>query len=293
MIPTIITEQPGIFEENNNMTNQFQTPPSPPSSSFNNLLEQSTFNEYNGILRFSNGQIRYIDGAFLNKYKKLNQPIIHRSCATFDKYIMPLLIKTNVHLTTHDFRNELGTILNDIYYYGIILDTDQIYELSEKSGLVTLMGIMNKYRIKKEKSCFSGNFKKKLKNFEKLWDKYINLVSIKHNNDDFKELTFELLYDSMTAGQFPTLLTLNVKYANMIYEFFYWMKRIIKENDDTTFIAFQVNLAKDINKNQLNTPEDMCLSITNILNLSKTKNINKNDLKRQIHNLTILNKLNS
>ena len=177
-------------------------------------------------------QITFYDGATLlvkeqwyEKYAKLQSPVIFRDSNIFRNLIYPTLNDESIKMArTGDDCHTLKMFLDELAYYEISISHQKMQEISEMCGFVdTLM---------KMKSFVE---KKKVATFRKIWAKYMTNVIANHPDDDMQLFTAHNLSHMIRSVEYGTLILINSKRNNIIYDFCSWLEKVVLKGNANMF----------------------------------------------------------
>lgn len=204
----------------------------------------------NMTIYFQNNVSFNINKSLVQKYKKLSENIINGSSYYFGKYILDIMNYRPIVISSEDKRSEFKNLLRELKFLEINLTFDQACELSDSSGFTRLMHRVREYISHNENSqcvCKNG-YKKKMRQFGILWDKYIRVMSIKYSDKSLENLRFKILLETTTDNDYPLLIEINIEHNNILYDFFYWFNSFIIDNQPSEFINYEVSIEKNINE---------------------------------------------
>jgi len=184
-------------------------------------------------LNFTDGTTLYIKRS-INIL--INSQLLETSGILFKKYILPILNDSYIEYS-NDGKNELYYLIKDLKKYNININFTKIEDISNKFGLTTLINNVKEYIEDKERKCCGLYFIGKLKVFYDLFDKFIILEN-ELNNTKYKIENFMDLLDL----EINTLIKINFNNNNIVYEFFYWIDKVVIKGKDNEFIDYLINL---------------------------------------------------
>lgn len=249
------------------------------------------------VIKFYDNHQEYAKLDWIKQYPALAQPIIFRRSQLYKKYIFPLLNGESIRWDDNvDCKQEAGQLLEEIHHYGIELTPKQTQELADASGLSLLITTVKQYILDHSDGFFTKRkFAKQITAFASQWDKYLEIQATKYNNPILKEITTSFLYETFMSNDYYSLIILNTRYSNLIFEFVSWFKTCIIENNGEKFSKFQVELGLQLNLSDASSGTPMSssggLSITSLLSQFTGNTIDKNTFLKKMANLDQMKKL--
>lgn len=246
---------------------------------------------------FNNGEETYIKREWFDKYEVFRAPIIFREKANYDAWIYPLLNKQSLRFTKQiDESKELGSFLEEVNYYGLhdLLIDSVVQDISDNSGLTTAIIRIKKYVTKwteKKGDCFGRRQKimEEIELFKTEWQYYLDLLAVKYKNDKYKQLTADLIIDTMKTTDFLNLCVINCKYQNLVFQFCQWFEEFIIRHNHEKFTNFKMNLSLRLT-DSVQTLGDIGTAITGVIQ-NFAGNLDKGALLNKISQLSTIKEL--
>ncbi|KAJ4461796.1 hypothetical protein PAPYR_1942 [Paratrimastix pyriformis] len=175
-----------------------------------------------------------------------------------------------------DTKRELGEMVEELRCYGMALSEGQLQSVSDGSGFTRQINKVRDYINSHETACFNRSYRNATsRSFAAQWDKYVAVLGAKLQCEKMESLKFTLLRDTVVSKDIYSLLDLNLKYRNVVYEFFDWFDAFVIRGDREGLVRRTVDVALNIDMSVLNGASDVMSIVNNILTSFKGANINK------------------
>ncbi|KAJ4455212.1 hypothetical protein PAPYR_9867 [Paratrimastix pyriformis] len=174
-----------------------------------------------------------------------------------------------------DTKRELGEMVEELRCYGMVLSEGQLQSVSDGSGFTRQINKVRDYINSHEAACFNRSYRNATSQFAVEWDKYVMVLAAKLQCDKMESLKFTLLRDTVVSKDIYSLLDLNLKYRNVVYEFFDWFDAFVIKGDREGLVRRTVDIALNIDTSALNGAADVMAIVSNVLTSFKGSSINK------------------
>ncbi|KAJ4458704.1 hypothetical protein PAPYR_5470 [Paratrimastix pyriformis] len=227
-------------------------------------------------IEFADKVKRNIRRSWQERLPSLAAARIMRSSLKFDRYIFPLLNGDTLRWSEDvDTKRELGELVEELRCYGMVLSEEQLQSVSDGSGFTRQINKVRDYINAHEAACFNRSYRKATSQFALEWDKYVAVLAAKLQCDKLESLKFTLLRDTVVSKDIYSLLDLNLKYRNVVYEFFDWYDAFVIKGDREGLVRRTVDIALNIDTSALNGASDVMAIVTNVLSSFRGSSINK------------------
>lgn len=227
-------------------------PPPPPPEVMTRIPPPTRNDVESDIIQVSLIQVSFMDGQFLvipkewyNKYPKMQEQPIMRTRADFLR-IIPILNNFSCKNSMYDEHIELDELFDILNYFGIKLNDRQLVEIHMSAGLLDLINEAKMIIDNIGSKCFKRGLKKRLTFFKSNWDKYIGFLTQIYKDDNYKNIDFEHLINTLDTENTLYLLNLNVLYNNQIHVFLKYLKSVVKDRDQSIFTRFVDSIEQTI-----------------------------------------------
>ncbi|KAJ4453872.1 hypothetical protein PAPYR_11560 [Paratrimastix pyriformis] len=174
-----------------------------------------------------------------------------------------------------DTKRELGEMVEELRCYGMALSEGQLQSVSDGSGFTRQINKVRDYINSHETACFNRSYRNATTQFAAQWDKYAAILGAKLQCEKMESLKFTLLRDTVVSKDIYSLLDLNLKYRNVVYEFFDWFDAFVIRGDREGLVRRTVDVALNIDMSVLNGASDVMSIVNTVLTSFKGSNINK------------------
>ncbi|KAJ4453846.1 hypothetical protein PAPYR_11569 [Paratrimastix pyriformis] len=227
-------------------------------------------------IEFADKVKRNIKASWQRQVPLLASSKIMRSSLKFDRYIFPLLNGDTLRWSEDvDTKRELGEMVEELRCYGMALSEGQLQSVSDGSGFTRQINKVRDYINSHEAACFNRSYRNATSQFAVEWDKYVMVLAAKLQCDKMESLKFTLLRDTVVSKDIYSLLDLNLKYRNVVYEFFDWFDAFVIKGDREGLVRRTVDIALNIDTSALNGAADVMAIVSNVLTSFKGSSINK------------------
>ncbi|KAJ4453063.1 hypothetical protein PAPYR_12569 [Paratrimastix pyriformis] len=227
-------------------------------------------------IEFADKVKRNIKASWQRQVPLLASSKIMRSSLKFDRYIFPLLNGDTLRWSEDvDTKRELGEMVEELRCYGMALSEGQLQSVSDGSGFTRQINKVRDYINSHETACFNRSYRNATTQFAAQWDRYVAVLGAKLQCEKMESLKFTLLRDTVVSKDIYSLLDLNLKYRNVVYEFFDWFDAFVIRGDREGLVRRTVDVALNIDMSVLNGASDVMSIVSNILTSFKGANINK------------------
>ena len=178
---------------------------------------------------------------------------VRREYDKFRKYVLPTLCGASLKCESVDTRLELGEIISELRAYGITLTQKQILDVSISSGFLNKMDDIREFIIDQEACgrCCPRSYKRRRDRFKKVWDEYIALVAEREQDGKYLQVDFSSLYSMLRQKTHNVIPDANVRYDNLIFEFFCWFEQFVLKGQTSGFMTYLVDMKNSITSPQL------------------------------------------
>ncbi|KAJ4453599.1 hypothetical protein PAPYR_11902 [Paratrimastix pyriformis] len=166
-------------------------------------------------------------------------------------------------------------MVEELRCYGMALSEGQLQSVSDGSGFTRQINKVRDYINSHEAACFNRSYRNATSQFAVEWDKYVMVLAAKLQCDKMESLKFTLLRDTVVSKDIYSLLDLNLKYRNVVYEFFDWFDAFVIKGDREGLVRRTVDIALNIDTSALNGAADVMAIVSNVLTSFKGSSINK------------------
>lgn len=265
----------------------------------NPMTNKNDINTNVKLIRFSSGDECYIKSLWYERYDVFKQPIIFREFINYNRWIYPLLNKQSLRFSENvDTEKELGAFLDEVYFYDMtdLLTDSIIQDISDNSGLTKAIMKIKKHITKYDKKkdhCFSQQktkIEEEINSFRNEWQNYLELLARKYQNEKYKQLSCNLILQTIRTTDYLNLCVINMRYRNLVYEFCDFFEEFVVKHDHEKFINFKLNLSLRL-PDSVQTAMDIGSNITSIIKNMSGSTIDKDAILGRISELNTLKDL--
>ncbi|KAJ4457043.1 hypothetical protein PAPYR_7551 [Paratrimastix pyriformis] len=243
-------------------------------------------------IEFADKVKRNIKASWQRQVPLLASSKIMRSSLKFDRYIFPLLNGDTLRWSEDvDTKRELGEMVEELRCYGMALSEGQLQSVSDGSGFTRQINKVRDYINSHETACFNRSYRNATTQFAAQWDRYVAVLGAKLQCEKMESLKFTLLRDTVVSKDIYSLLDLNLKYRNVVYEFFDWFDAFVIRGDREGLVRRTVDVALNIDMSVLNGASDVMSIVSNILTSFKGANINKETIIAKLASIAQVSEL--
>ncbi|KAJ4453954.1 hypothetical protein PAPYR_11458 [Paratrimastix pyriformis] len=219
---------------------------------------------------------------------------VMRSSLKFDRYIFPLLNGDTLRWSEDvDTKRELGEMVEELRCYGMSLSEAQLQAVSDGSGFTRKINTVRDYINAHEEACFNRGYRRATTQFAEQWDRYVTLLATKYQCANLETLKFVLIRDTVLSKDIYSLLDLNLKYRNVVYEFFDWFDAFVIHSDRDGLTRHTVDIALSIDSNMLSGVTNIAGVVANVLSSFKGTSVSKDTIVAKLASIAQVSELRS
>ncbi|KAJ4457902.1 hypothetical protein PAPYR_6581 [Paratrimastix pyriformis] len=147
---------------------------------------------------------------------------------------------------------------------------EQLQSVSDGSGFTRQINKVRDYINSHETACFNRSYRNATTQFAAQWDKYVAVLGAKLQCEKMESL-FTLLRDTVVSKDIYSLLDLNLKYRNVVYEFFDWFDAFVIRGDREGLVRRTVDVALNIDMRSSINKETIIAKLASIAQVSELR----------------------